>query len=80
MKVFTFFETTMANHIMPTVTIPTKINSKKNTGINNIWPNQNIPRDDMMSGNLTIAISDHLLSFIILPKNNHLRNKVNKEF
>ena len=58
---------------MPAVVIPTKIN----TLIDNIFTNQINP--DMISGNLTTAISDHLPSFLILPKTNyqHLPKKHN---
>ena len=58
---FYFFETRMSNHMLPTITIPTKINPKKNTVIDNIFTNQ--IHLDMISGNLTVAISDHLPSF-----------------
>ena len=67
-ETFNFFETMMSSHMLPTITIPTKINHKKNTVIDNIFTNQLNP--DMRSGNLSIAISDHLPSFFIIPKDN----------
>ena len=63
-----FFETMMSNHLMPTILLPTKINAVKHTVIDNIFTNQFNP--DMKSGNFTITISDHLPSFLIMPKDN----------
>ena len=62
---------------MPTITLPTKINSKNNTVIDNIFTSQYHP--DLKSGNLLIGISDHLPSFLILPKTNqnHIPKKQN---
>ena len=76
-ETFKFFETMMASHLLPTITIPTKINPKKSTVIDNIFTNQIHP--DMISGNLTLAISDHLLSFLIIPRDNqnHIPKKQN---
>ena len=51
---------------MPVITIPTKINNQKNTVIDNIFTNNINP--DIKSGNITLAISDHLPSFIVIPK------------
>ena len=58
----------MSSHIIPTITIPTKINPNKSTVIDNIFTNQIHP--DMLSGNLTLSISDHLPSFLIVPQDN----------
>ena len=58
----------MSSHMLPTITIPTNINSTKNTVINNIFTNQLHP--DMKSGNLALAISDHLPSSFTIPKDN----------
>ena len=63
-----FFDTMMSNFLMPTITLPTKINTGKSSVIDNIFTNQIHP--DMMSGNLTIGISDHLPSFMIVPRDN----------
>ena len=68
----------MSNFLMPTITLPTKINTGKSSVIDNIFTNQIHP--DMMSGNLTIGISDHLPSFMIVPRDNnqsHLPKKNN---
>ena len=67
-----FFDTMMSNFLCPTITLPTKINSFRHTIIDNIFTNQINP--DMISGNLCIAISDHLPSFLLVPqgKQHHL--------
>ena len=72
-----FFEEMMANFLMPVITLPTKINSKRHTIIDNIFTNQINP--DMRSGNLSIALSDHLPSFFVIPNDNqnHLPKKHN---
>ena len=58
----------MFNHLLPTITLPTKINPKKSTIIDNIFTNQIHP--DMASGNFKLAISDHLPSFFLIPRDN----------
>ena len=63
-----FFECMMSNFLMPVITLPTKIYPKRNTIIDNIFTHQIHP--DMKSGNLSIAISDHLPSFFRIPKDN----------
>ena len=74
---FDFFDSMMSNFLLPTITIPTKINTVKSTVIDNIFTNDINP--DMKSGNLTIGISDHLPSFFIVPKKNqnHMPKKQN---
>ena len=74
---FQFFESMMGSHLIPSITIPTKINQKKNTVIDNIFTNQIHP--DTISGNITLAISDHLPSFLIIPRDNqnHIPKKNN---
>ena len=73
-ETFNFFET-MSSHMLPTRTIPTKINHKKSTVIDNIFTNQIHP--DMISGNFTLAISDHFLSFFLIPRDD--QNNVPKK-
>ena len=72
-----FLDIMTANFLMPSIIIPTKINRSKNTLIDNIFTNQINP--DMISGNLSTSISDHLPSFLIIPKHNqrHLPKKHN---
>ena len=74
---FNFFETMMSNHLLPTITVPTKINKKNSTVIDNIFTNQIHP--DMKTGNLSVGISDHLISFLTVPRDNqnHLPKKNN---
>ena len=83
---FNFFETMMSNFLLPLITIPRKIYSVYNTLIDNILTNQLDP--DMISDNLTVGISDHLPSFMILPKqkqnhlpkNNNIYSRTTKNF
>ena len=63
-----FFDIFMSNFLLPTILLPTKINNGPDTLIDNIFSNQYNP--DIISGNLTIEISDHLPSFCIFPKSN----------
>ena len=62
---------------LKTITLPTKINRDSNTIIDNIFTNNIHP--DMKSGNFTVGISDHLASFLIIPRKNqnHAPNKQN---
>ena len=63
-----FFNKMMSNLLLPDVTIPIKINTVNDTLINNIFSNNfNL---DMISGNFSIDISDHLPSFLIVPNKN----------
>ena len=70
-----FFDLMMSNLLLPTITIPTKINRDSSTIIDNIFTNHIHP--DMKSGNFMLGISDHLASFLIIPraKQNHPPNK-----
>ena len=74
---FDFFETMMTSFQMPVISLPTKINPKRHTIIDNIFVNEIHPQ--MKSGNLSLAISDHLPSFFYVPKDNqnHLPKKHN---
>ena len=76
-ETFSFFDTLMSNFFLPLISIPTKINSGTNTLIDNIFTNHLHP--DMKTGNLSIKISDHLPSFMIVPtqNQNHLPKKHN---
>ena len=76
-ETFNFFETMMSSFQIPVITIPTKINTHKHTVIDNIFTNNIHP--DMKSGNLTLAISDHLPSFYVVPRDNqnHMPKKQN---
>ena len=63
-----FYNSMTSNFLLPLITLPTKINTFKDTLIDNIFTNQFNP--DFKTGNITIGISDHLPSFMIVPKNN----------
>ena len=66
-----------SNFLFPYISIPTKINTQNDTLIDNIFSDQLNP--DIISGNLTVGISDHLPSFMICLKDNqkHLPKKHN---
>ena len=73
-----FFDKMTSNLLVPLILIPTKINSKNDTLIDNIFSNQF--DSQTISGNLTVNFSDgHLPSFAIFPKSNqnHLPKKHN---
>ena len=70
-----FFNKMMSNFLLPVISIPTKINTVNDTLIDNIFTNEFNP--DLISGNFTEDISDHLPSFLIIPKSN--MNKLPKE-
>ena len=64
-----FFDIMCSNHLLPSISLPTKLNNNSKTLIDNIFTNTFNP--DTISGNITINISDgHLPSFIIIPKSN----------
>ena len=65
-----FFDLLTSNHLLPTITLPTKLNtSGNNTLIDNIFTN--IFNPDLISGNISLNISDgHLPSFLIIPNSN----------
>ena len=65
-----FFNKMSSNLLAPLILIPTKINTKNDTLIDNIFSNQ-VP-SDTISGNLSVNFSDgHLPSFVITPKIKH---------
>ena len=72
-----FFNKMTSNFLLPTITLPTKINTLNDTLIDNIFTNQY--NSDMISGNITVRISDHIPSFLIIPRpnQNHLPKKHN---
>ena len=72
-----FLDIMTSNFLLPSIIIPTKINRIKDTLIDNIFTNQTNP--DIISGNITTTISDHLPSFVVIPKLNqrHLPKKHN---
>ena len=62
-----FLETLTSNTFFPFITQPTRITTHSKTLIDNIFMNFHSP--DIISGNLTVSISDHLPQFVIFPSN-----------
>jgi hypothetical protein len=56
------------SQMLPSISLPTKINVHHDTLIDNIFTNHYNP--DMCSGNFTVQLSDHLASFLISPNEN----------
>ena len=73
-----FFDKMTSNLLVPLILVPTKINTKNDTLIDNIFTNQF--NSQTITGNLAVNFSDgHLPSFAIFPKpnQNHLPKKHN---
>ena len=72
-----FLDSFASNSFIPLILQPTRITSHSNTLIGNIFSNVIDP--DIISGNLTATISDHLPQFAIIPNmfGNILGNKSN---
>ena len=72
-----FLDSLASNSFIPLILQPTRITSHSNTLIDNIFSNVIDP--DIISGNLTATISDHLPQFAIIPNmfGNILGNKSN---
>ena len=60
-----FLDSPASNSFIPLILQPIRMNSHSNTLIDNIFSNVNDP--DIISGNLTATISDHLPQFAIIP-------------
>ena len=60
-----FLDSLASNSFVPSILQPTRITSHSNTLIDNIFSNVIDP--DIISGNLTATISDHLPQFSIIP-------------
>ena len=59
-----YFNHLSSNHLLPHISIPTRITDRSKTLIDNIFSNSTA---ENLSGNLTTSISDHLPQFVILP-------------
>ena len=73
-----FFDILTSNHFLPSISLPTKLNTVNDTLIDNIYTN--IFNPDIISGNITFNVGDgHLPSFVIIPNpnQNHLPKKHN---
>ena len=66
-----------SNPLMPVISLPTRVTYNTTTLIDNIFTN--VINPDIISGNLKVGISDHLPSFVLIPKSNvqHLPKKHN---
>ena len=62
---------------MPLITSPTRITSKSKTLIDNILCNQF--SNEVISGNLTVGISDHIPQFALIPSNKPTSNSGYKQ-
>ena len=72
-----YYNLLCSNFLVPHITLPTRITSKSETLIDNIFSN-NMDIHHIISGNLTISISDHLPQICIVPHNNlNKRKKTN---
>ena len=60
-----FLDTMLSHFFLPLITTPTRITRNTKTLIDIFY---NKPLNDIMSGNLSSIISDHLLQFLIEPK------------
>ena len=60
-----YFDLLTNNKFMPLITIPTRITTQSKTLIDNIFFNQF--SSDIISGNITVGISDHIPQFSIIP-------------
>ena len=72
-----FLDSLASNSLIPLILQPTRMASHSNTLIDDIFSNVIDP--DIISGNLTATISDHLPQFAIVPNmfGNILGNKSN---
>ena len=71
----TYFETLSNNKFLPLITLPTRMTTRSKTLIDNIFYNQF--SNNIISGNLTVGISDHIPQFSIIPfqSSNQIKNK-----
>ena len=61
-----FLDSLSSNLFLPNIILPTRITNSSKTLIDNIFSNQ--LSNDIISGNLTVSISDHLPQFCIFPE------------
>ena len=64
-KISNFLHTMLYHSFLPFITTPTRITKNTKTLIYKIFYNK--PLNDIMSGNLSRIISDHLIQFLIEP-------------
>lgn len=76
-NVTNFVDTMYQNSLKPLILAPTRITNKSKTLIDNIF--SNIVNENVISGNLTVSISDHLPQFFITFNNGQTKNKKTDE-
>ena len=71
----TYFEILSNSKFLPLITLPTRMTTRSKTLIDNIFYNQF--SNSIISGNLTVGISDHIPQFSIIPfqSTNQIKNK-----
>ena len=70
-----FFETLTANLFVPHITLPTRMTTRSQTLIDNIFSN-NPEFNNCTSGNFTFSISDHFAQFLIVPSSDKRPPKI----
>ena len=65
-EILRFYEIMTSNLFVPHITLPTRITTRSQTLIDNIFSN-NPEFSKGLSGNFTFSISDHLAQFLIIP-------------
>ena len=73
-----FINDMCSNALFPFITQPTRVTSKSKTLIDNIF--MNFHSQDIISGNLTISISDHMAQFIQFPNRSQRETTISKTF
>ncbi|XP_065680582.1 uncharacterized protein LOC136094529 [Hydra vulgaris] len=69
-----YFKSLCSHSLFPTIILSTRVTAKTKTLIDNIFMNS-FPTD-IVSGNLTISISDHMAQFVCIPNNPPIKKKV----
>ena len=64
-KTSEFFDLVSSHNLLPYITLPTRVTDRSKTLIDNIFSNST--NTNIISGNLTSTVSDHLPQFLIIP-------------
>ena len=73
-----FLDTMYSYSLLPFITSPTRITSTSKTTIDNIFYNK--PIENILAGNISSLISDHLIQFIIEPIVSHKQPTIEQKF
>ena len=60
-----FLDSLSSHYFLPHILQPSRVTTNSKTLIDNIFSNMAVP--SIISGNLTVSISDHLLQFFVAP-------------